>query len=86
MAETAYYNCTNPDTIRPYVGVYPITGTMEVFEYDHEPQFGEGLPYAAVIGPFDSIKGAHYMADHGHGNPHLQTVADAEYHANKEQS
>jgi hypothetical protein len=54
---------------------------MEVFEYDHEPQRGDGLPYVVVIGPFDTIEGAHYMADYGWGNPHLQTVADAEYYA-----
>jgi hypothetical protein len=37
-----------------------------------------GHLYAAVIGPFRTIRAAKFMAEHGRNNPHLQTVNDAE--------
>ena len=37
-----------------------------------------GHIYAAVIGPFKTKRGARFMAEHGAGNPHCQTVRDAE--------
>lgn len=75
MAQVAFYNCTSKP--KTYVGVYPV-GPWEVFDYDHEPTDRDGLPYIAVIGPFRTKRGAHFMADYGRGNPHLQTVSDAE--------
>lgn len=75
---TAYYDCHDADTIRPYVGIYGATGAREVFELDHIPTQDEGLPYVAVIGPFDTIEGARFCARFGRGNPHIQHVDDAE--------
>ena len=50
-----------------------------VFLCPHVPTQGShGVLYSAVIGPFRTKRGAEFMAKHGHGNPHLQTVADAE--------
>jgi len=40
--------------------------------------------YNAVIGPFRTKRGAEIMRDFGQGNPHLQTVADAEWMAKSE--
>jgi hypothetical protein len=40
--------------------------------------------YAAVIGPFRTWRGAHFMATYGEGNPHCQCVDDAERLAKKE--
>ena len=40
-----------------------------------------GSLYLAVIGPFRTKRGAVYMADYGEGNPHLQTVSQAEWYA-----
>ena len=37
-----------------------------------------GRAYAAVIGPFRTMRAARLMADVGANNPHLQTVIDAE--------
>ena len=34
--------------------------------------------FAAVIGPFRTLRGARFMAEQGGGNPHCQCVADAE--------
>lgn len=34
--------------------------------------------YHAVIGPFRTLAGAQFMRQYGSGNPHCQTVADAE--------
>lgn len=47
-------------------------------------QESHGNIYAAVIGPFRTWRGAHFMATYGAGNPHCQTVADAERLAKKE--
>lgn len=37
-----------------------------------------GNRYACTIGPFDTLAGAEYMSAYGAGNPHCQTVEDAE--------
>ena len=51
----------------------------EVFRADFTPTFDtHGKLYAAVIGPFRTLRGADFMAEKGQGNPHAQTVADAE--------
>lgn len=51
----------------------------EVFKADSIPtSASHGAVYAAVVGPFRTIRGATFMRDHGQGNPHCQCVADAE--------
>jgi len=57
----AFYNCTKLP-IQPYVGVYGVTGTREVFEYDHFPTDADNLPYFRIIGPFDTIQAAEMFA------------------------
>ena len=37
-----------------------------------------GDKFAAVIGPFKTRRGAQFCALFGQGNPHIQTVNDAE--------
>lgn len=50
-----------------------------VFMCDHEPTTeSHGLEFDAVIGPFETLRGAEFMCYHGRGNPHCYTVADAE--------
>lgn len=62
---------------KPYVGVK--NGKYKVFKSFYTPtRKSHGSRYTYVIGPFDTMRGAKYMADYGRGNPHLQTVADAE--------
>lgn len=64
---------------RPYVGIRVDTGTREVFKANREPTWGShGDTYIACIGPFRTMRGARFMAEHGRGNPHLQHVNDAE--------
>jgi len=51
----------------------------EVFTSAEEPTTeSHGHLYHAVIGPFPTLRGARFMRDHGRGNPHCYTVADAE--------
>ena len=62
-----------------YVGIRIDTGKRERFTYTGTPvRETHGHLYAAVIGPFQTVRGARFMAEHGRNNPHLQTVADAE--------
>jgi len=63
---------------KPYVGIRG--GKYEVFYAGETPtEESHGHKYNAVIGPFRTKAGAQCMADYGgHGNPHLQTVNDAE--------
>lgn len=62
---------------RFYVGLQ--AGTRAVFTSPFTPTEGtHGHLYAAVIGPFTTEMGALFMREYGAGNPHLQTVADAE--------
>jgi hypothetical protein len=37
-----------------------------------------GQTYGASIGPFRTVRGAKFMRDHGHNNPHCVTVSQAE--------
>lgn len=37
-----------------------------------------GAIYSGVIGPFQTKRGAEFMATYGQNNPHCQTVAEAE--------
>ena len=45
---------------------------------DAETPSPDRYSFAAVIGPFRTMRGAIFMRDHGRGNPHCQCVADAE--------
>jgi hypothetical protein len=42
-----------------------------------------GDVFNAVMGPFRTLRAARFTAKHGKGNPHIQTVADAERIARK---
>ncbi len=64
-------------TARFYVGCQE--GRREVFKAAATPsQASHGQRYAAVIGPFRTLRAARLMAQQGGTNPHLQCVADAE--------
>ena len=61
-----------------YVGILK-NGMRSVFRDPVEPiQATHGWIYTAVIGPFRTLRGARFMADHGRNNPHVQCVEDAE--------
>jgi len=61
-----------------YVGINKGTGNYEMLRSEKKPT-AKAFPYhSAVIGPFRSKRGAWFMAKYGKGNPHCQTVADAE--------
>jgi hypothetical protein len=71
-------------TQRVYVGC--TAGRREVFRCNFTPTAAShGDQYAAVIGPFRTVRGARFMAEHGEGNPHCLSVADAERIAKSEQ-
>jgi len=54
-------------------------GKREIFRAASIPtEATHGDKYAAVVGPFRTIRGARFMRDYGQGNPHCQCVADAE--------
>lgn len=54
-------------------------GRPEVFKATTEPTAAShGERYAAVVGPFRTKRAAAWMAEHGNGNPHARSVADAE--------
>ena len=62
---------------RYYVGL--TVGNRTVFQSATVPTFDtHGDTYNAVIGPFVTKRGAEFMAQYGAGNPHCQTVSDAE--------
>lgn len=79
----AFYECKEAKKIRPYIGIYANSGAREIFQFDHVPTEKDGLPYIAVIGPFQTMQGARYMAEFGRANPHCQHVNDAEGLAKK---
>ena len=63
---------------RLYVGVKSDLN-MERFRSKETPvRSSHGHLYAAVIGPFRTVAGAEYMVNFGKGNPHCQTVSQAE--------
>ena len=67
---------------RYYVGLKD--GKREVFISIVAPtEKTHGYVYTAVIGPFQTRRGAQFMAAYGANNPHLQTVAEAEKHAKR---
>ena len=62
---------------RYYVGLGGSKPTLLHLESD--PTRGtHGHLYAAVIGPFQTKRGAEFMRDYGQGNPHIYHVRDAE--------
>ena len=64
---------------KQYVGIRRADYRYERFTYSITPTLEtHGSVYMAVIGPFRSKRGATFMAEHGSGNPHLQTVSEAE--------
>jgi hypothetical protein len=63
---------------RYYVGLRP-NASRAVFSMAVVEPTQEMCPqYNAVIGPFRTKRGAEFMRDNGAGNPHCQTVQDAE--------
>lgn len=68
--------------MRPYVGIRLDNGKREVFWSPRIPtERTHGDRYAAAIGPFETMRGARYMAAYGYNNPHLPDVRAAEYYA-----
>ena len=68
-----------------YVGVRADNGRYERFQWPGTPvRETHGHVYAAVIGPFRTVRGARFMESYGKGNPHTQTVADCEHIAKYE--
>lgn len=66
-----------------YVGLYGC-GRMAFGTKAPVSEATHGNSYHAVIGPFKTMRAARFMARYGgSGNPHLQTVADAEMWAKK---
>ena len=63
---------------KPYVGFR--TGSHDkVFRSAETPtEESHGQEYLAVMGPFRTVAAAEFTAKHGRGNPHIQTVGDAE--------
>jgi len=54
-------------------------GEREVFRYYVTPvPQSRGGDYAACIGPFNTVRGAKWMARYGKNNPHCHTVGEAE--------
>jgi len=64
---------------RYYVGTKKPSRKFEVFLSAKTPTAtSHGRRYGYVIGPFRTKAGASCMAKYGEGNPHLQTVSEAE--------
>lgn len=61
-----------------YVGLGE-QGLRERFAADVEPTADSHPHYLAVIGPYQTVEGADYSVKYGAGNPHCQSVADAEF-------
>jgi hypothetical protein len=70
------------DARRVYVGMK--SGNWAVFRSASIPtEKSHGKVFNAVMGPFKTLRAARFTAKHGKGNPHLQTVRDAERIARK---
>ena len=66
-------------TTRPYVGISKGAGKRELFRASVLPtEATHGHIYAAVIGPFRTVRGAQFDVDYGRNNPHVRCVNDAE--------
>ena len=54
-------------------------GRRDIFRSEGTPTPGtHGATYAAVVGPFRTLRGARFMRDFGQGNPHCLCVDHAE--------
>jgi hypothetical protein len=54
-------------------------GNFKPFDAPSTPTFAShGDQYGAVIGPFKTRRAQKWAAQYGQGNPHFQTVDDAE--------
>jgi hypothetical protein len=63
---------------RVYLG-YRNGNPPQVFRASCVPTFGtHGNQFNAVVGPFRTARGAHFMRAFGQGNPHCRTVSEAE--------
>jgi len=64
---------------KQYVGIRLVDGQYERFTSEGTPvRETHGNTYAAVIGPFRTVRGARFMVHYGKSNPHVQHVNDAE--------
>ena len=62
-----------------YVGMAVSDGIYCIFKSKTEPtRETHGDKYCFAIGPFRTLRAAEFFAQYGKGNPHLQTVEDAE--------
>jgi hypothetical protein len=62
-----------------YLGLSDFAVKREVFRSRTEPtSASHGKRFAAVVGPFRTMRGAEFMRDYGSMNPHCLCVADAE--------
>lgn len=61
---------------RLYVGASP--NGRELFRAAETPTVETHPQYRYAIGPFRTVAGARFMAEHGERNPHVTCVADAE--------
>ena len=73
---------------RIYLGLKASNGNQpnarEIFTSPTEPTSeSHGNRFNAVVGPFQTRRGASFMRDRGQGNPHCRCVADAERLAKK---
>ena len=69
---------------RAYVGVRRDL-RREVFKATRMPARKRyGRRYTYVVGPFNTVRGAHFMADYGANNPHCTCVAQAEWLARQQ--
>lgn len=53
-------------------------GLREVFRPDAPPTEKSHPQYNAVVGPFQTVRGAKFMLHCGDGNPHCTSVSQAE--------
>ena len=54
-------------------------GKYEIVRTEVTPtKESHGHLYAGVVGPFRTLRGAKFMQKYGLGNPHCQTVSQAE--------
>ncbi len=62
-----------------YLGYRNASTVRELIQCATFPTFEtHGKTFAATVGPFKTKRGAIFMRDHGQGNPHCCTVAQAE--------
>jgi hypothetical protein len=68
-----------------YIGIKVGRGRY-LFQLANKPSYMVASHgYDAIIGPFQTKRGARFMQRYGQGNPHCQTIKDAERLAKKYQ-